>query len=82
MQSALISRSKTGQPEREAIGASKSLQKALRILLYLGENGPELGVTQLASGLSLNKTTVHRLLSAMKKFDLIEKNPLSNCLTR
>jgi IclR family transcriptional regulator, KDG regulon repressor len=56
-------------------GASKSLQKALRILLYMGDNGPALGVTQLASGLSLNKTTVHRLLHAMEKFDLIERNP-------
>jgi len=73
--SALISKIGPGQPERAAAGSSKSLQKALRILLYLGENGPELGVTQLASGLSLNKTTVHRLLNAMKKFDLIEKNP-------
>jgi len=59
---------------RDEAGSSKSLQKALRILLYLGENGPELGITQLASGLSLNKTTVHRLLNAMRKFDLIEKN--------
>ncbi|HXQ27580.1 MAG TPA: IclR family transcriptional regulator [Candidatus Acidoferrales bacterium] len=75
MTSALISKIGPGQPERAAAGSSKSLQKALRILLYLGENGPELGVTQLASGLSLNKTTVHRLLNAMKKFDLIEKNP-------
>jgi IclR family KDG regulon transcriptional repressor len=56
-------------------GSSKSLQKALRILLYMGDNGPALGVTQLASGLSLNKTTVHRLLNAMEKFDLIERNP-------
>jgi len=56
-------------------GSSKSLQKALRILLHMGENGPEMGVTQLASGLSLNKTTVHRLLNAMEKFDLIERNP-------
>lgn len=75
MQSTLISRGKTGQPERGTTGASKSLQKALRILLYMSEHGPELGVTQLASGLNLNKTTVHRLLNAMKKFDLIEKNP-------
>jgi IclR family transcriptional regulator, KDG regulon repressor len=57
------------------VGSSKSLQKALRILLCLGENGPEMGVTQLASRLDLNKTTVHRLLNAMEKFDLIEKNP-------
>jgi DNA-binding IclR family transcriptional regulator len=56
-------------------GASKSLQKALRILLHLGQTRSEVGVTQLASALSLNKATVYRLLSAMQKFELIEKNP-------
>jgi IclR family KDG regulon transcriptional repressor len=65
-------------PARGQAGASKSLQKALRILLYMGDNGPALGVTQLASGLNLNKTTVHRLLHAMEKFDLIERNPESD----
>lgn len=59
---------------RESDGSSKSLQKALRILLYLGQNGPEMGVTQLAAALSLNKTTVYRLLNAMERFELIEKN--------
>jgi DNA-binding IclR family transcriptional regulator len=43
----------------------------------MGNNGPTLGVTQLASGLSLNKTTVHRLLHAMEKFGMIERNPES-----
>lgn len=66
------------QPARGQAGSSKSLQKALRILLFMGENGPALGVTQLASGLNLNKTTVHRLLHAMEKFDLIERNPESD----
>jgi DNA-binding IclR family transcriptional regulator len=51
------------------------LQKALRLLLHLGENGPEMGITKLAGDLDLNKTTVYRLLNAMHKFDLIEKNP-------
>src|SRR5271156_182933 len=55
-------------------GSSKSLQKAIRILFHLGQNGPELGITQLASALSLNKTTVFRLLQAMERFHLIEKN--------
>jgi len=55
-------------------GSSKSLQKAMRILLHLGEFGPEMGITQLAGDLRLNKTTVYRLLNAMAKFDLIEKN--------
>ena len=51
------------------------MQKALRLLLHLGEYGPEMGITQLAGELCLNKTTVYRLLNAMRKFDLIEKNP-------
>ena len=57
-----------------APGSSKSLQKALRILLHLGQNGPELGVTQLAAPLNLDKATVHRLLNAMEKFGMIERN--------
>ena len=51
------------------------MQKALRLLLHLGEYGPEMGITQLADELRLNKTTVYRLLNAMRKFELIEKNP-------
>jgi DNA-binding IclR family transcriptional regulator len=57
-----------------ASGSSKSLQKALRILLHLGQNGPELGITQLATALCLDKATVHRLLNAMEKFGMIERN--------
>jgi IclR family transcriptional regulator, KDG regulon repressor len=56
-------------------GSSKSLQKALRLLLHLGEYGPEMSVTQLAGDLKLNKTTVYRLLNAMRIFELIEKDP-------
>lgn len=56
-------------------GSSKSLQKALRILLHLGKYGPEMGVTDLASTMSLNKTTVYRLLNAMERFELVEQNP-------
>jgi IclR family transcriptional regulator, KDG regulon repressor len=65
----------TRKRENGASGSSKSLQKALRILLYMGKYGPELGVTQVASALELNKTTVHRLLNAMENFELIEKSP-------
>jgi IclR family acetate operon transcriptional repressor len=55
-------------------GASKSLQKALRILIHVGQTGSEVGVTELAVALGLNKATVYRLLNAMQKFELIEKN--------
>lgn len=34
-----------------------------------------MGVTQIACALSLNKATVHRLLKAMEKFELIERSP-------
>jgi len=56
-------------------GTSKSLQKALRILLHIGQSRSEVGITQVATALSLNKATVYRLLAAMQKFELIEKNP-------
>lgn len=66
-------------PRRSAdAGSSKSLQKAIRILLHLGENGPEMGITQLSSELQLNKATAYRLLRAMHKFYLIEQNPLND----
>jgi IclR family transcriptional regulator, KDG regulon repressor len=55
-------------------GPSKSLQKALRILTYMGEKAPEAGITQLASELGLTKGTVHRLLNTMERFELIERN--------
>jgi IclR family KDG regulon transcriptional repressor len=61
------------RPERDS-GSSKSLQKALRILVYMGEQAPEAGVTQLASELGLTKATVHRLLNTMERFELIERN--------
>ena len=59
--------------EREE-GSNKSLQKALRILVYMGEQSPEAGITDLASELGLAKATVHRLLTTMERFDLIERN--------
>jgi len=66
---------KFSRHRRSDVGSSKSLQKALRLLLHLGEYGPEMSISQLAGELDLNKTTVFRLLNAMQKFELIEKNP-------
>jgi IclR family transcriptional regulator, KDG regulon repressor len=69
----LLRRRAIARPEVDT-GSSKSLQKALRILVYMGEQAPEAGVTQLASELGLTKATVHRLLNAMERFELIERN--------
>ena len=62
---------------RSDAGSSKSLQKAMRILLYFGDHGPELSLAQLSSALALNKSTVHRLLAALQKFYLVERNPFT-----
>lgn len=58
-------------------GSSKSLQKAMRILIHLGDYGPEISLTELSAALAFNKSTVFRLLRAMQKFHLIERNPLN-----
>lgn len=54
---------------------NKSLAKAFRILNWLAQNGPEVGVIGLSAQLGLNKTTVYRLLTAMERFGIIEQNP-------
>ena len=56
-------------------GSSKSLQKALRILLYMGQASPNVGIGEVAAELGLNKTTVYRLMQALEKFGLIERTP-------
>jgi len=43
----------------------------------MGQHGPDSSITQLASALGINKSTVYRLLNAMQKFELIEQNPAS-----
>jgi IclR family KDG regulon transcriptional repressor len=56
-------------------GSSKSLQKAMKILFYMGQHGPEIRIAEIASGLQLNKTTVYRLLSALERLDLVQRDP-------
>jgi DNA-binding IclR family transcriptional regulator len=53
-------------------GLANRCKKAIRILLHLGQSRSEVGITQMASALSLHKATVYRLLTAMQKFELIE----------
>src|ERR1700674_5668467 len=56
-------------------GSSKSLQKAMHILFYMGQHGPEMRIPEIASGLHLNKTTVYRLMSALERLDLVQRDP-------
>jgi DNA-binding IclR family transcriptional regulator len=59
----------------DRVGSSKSLQKAMQILFYMGHHGPELRIPEIASGLHLNKTTVYRLLGALERLDLVQRDP-------
>ena len=64
----------SGKPDART-GSSKSLQKAMHILFHMGQNGPEMRIAEIASGLQLNKTTVYRLLSALERLDLVQRDP-------
>ena len=64
-----------GLPREEDSG--RSLQQALRVLVYMGEQAPEADVNELAARLDLSKATVHRLLHTMERFDLIERDARS-----
>lgn len=55
--------------------SNKSLEKALRILIRLGEHSPDMALTEIASSLRLNKATVLRLLRTLQKFRLVELQP-------
>jgi len=55
-------------------GSSRPLQQALSVLVYMGEQAPEASVTELAAELGLSKSTVHRLLHTLERFDLIERD--------
>ena len=57
--------------------SAKSLQQALRMLVYMGEQAPESDVNELAARLGLSKATVLRLLRTLERFDLIERDAKS-----
>ncbi len=73
-----ISRKRRAAGKRDTgPGSSKSLRKAMHILFHLGQNGPDMRMAEIASGLQMNKTTVYRLLSALEKLDLVQRDPES-----
>jgi IclR family KDG regulon transcriptional repressor len=73
-----VSRKRRVASKRDASpGSSKSLQKAMHILFHMGQNGPEMRLAEIASGLQMNKTTAYRLLSALEKLDLVQRDPES-----
>lgn len=53
----------------------KSLAKALCLLECFTTHEPELGITQLAERLDMNKSNVHNIMSTFQQFGYVEKLP-------
>jgi len=52
-----------------------SVDRALDVLLLLQQEGKEMGVTQISSGLGMYKSTVHRTLTTLEKKGFVQQNP-------
>lgn len=55
-------------------GSGESLQRALRILVYMGEQAAETDLGELATSLGLSKVSVYRMLNTLERFNLIERD--------
>lgn len=55
--------------------SSTTVTKALQILDLLGEEGKELGLSDCARRLRMNKSTVYRLLNTLKQCGYVRQNP-------
>lgn len=53
----------------------KSLAKALALLECFTTQEPELGITQLAEKLDMNKSNVHNIISTFQQFGYVERLP-------
>lgn len=56
----------------------KSLGKAISILECFTTERPELGITEIAQMMSLNKSNVHNIITTFEKLGYIVKNPETN----
>ncbi len=53
----------------------KAIKRALDILMVLGQDSHELGVTEIAKRLAMNKSTVSRVLATLKAEGFVTQNP-------
>jgi len=54
----------------------QSLERGLLVLIELSRQ-PELGVSRLGSLIGVNKSTVYRILSTLRRYGFVEQNPLN-----
>lgn len=53
----------------------QSVDNAMQVLLTLGDNGDELGLSEISKRLGLGKSTTHRLLSTLERRGFVVKSP-------
>ena len=53
----------------------QSVARAVELLLFLGNAGKSLSLTELSQGVGLNMSTTHGILGTLKNFDLISQDP-------
>lgn len=58
--------------DKDSIGA---IDRAIDILFFLQKEGREQGVTQIASGLGIYKSTVYRTLATLERRSFVHQNP-------
>ncbi|MBP1764005.1 MAG: yagI [Firmicutes bacterium] len=51
-----------------------SVHKSIDVLLLLQNEGREMGVTEIAKRLGMNKSTIHRILSTLDSRDFVQQN--------
>jgi len=54
---------------------SQSLERGLLILSEFGENGPVLGIADLARAVNLNRSTTHRYVATLTKLGYLQQDP-------
>ena len=54
-----------------------AIDRALRILLLFAEQKRELGISEIADALSLQKSTVHRAVLTLKERGFLDQNPVN-----
>jgi DNA-binding IclR family transcriptional regulator len=73
-----VSATNTEQDDLDKSGV-QSVNRALDILLAFPKYGPEIGLSELARHLNLNKTTAYRILKTLEGQGFISRSPDGRC---
>ena len=55
----------------------RSVERAIKVLLYICENSIPAGLSQISRGVELDKTTTWRLLATLEKENMVQQDPVT-----